>query len=166
MIGLPDRPIRRDMRFALSGIRKDLISRNPGFSVRSTGSSFVLGEQGRFVIHSADPKKARVIFTMHDSKRAFARDAGYRAKASKARDMTLWNPEGIGCYFAGQTEFDGVLFDRVYPGGIIVAPEARARWQNVFYGENNLAPPDELYWNQGTEPPQEIGPRVKRNRAE
>jgi len=147
MIGLPDKPIRRDMRFALSGIREDLISRDPGFSVRSTGSSFVLGRQGRFVIHSADPQKARVIFTMHDSKRAITRDAGYRAKASKARDMALWNPEGIGCYFAGRTEIDGIVFDKVYPGGIIVAPEARAKWKNVSYGKNNLAKPEKLYWD-------------------
>ncbi len=147
MIGLPEMPIRRDMRFALSGIRKDLISRNPGFSVRSTGSSFVLGHEGRFVIHSADPENARVIFTMHDTERAFARDASYRAKASKARDMALWNPEGIGCYFAGRTDVDGILFDRVYPGGIIVAPEARAKWKHVSYGQNNLAAPEELYWD-------------------
>ncbi|MBT3199490.1 MAG: hypothetical protein HN350_06195 [Phycisphaerales bacterium] len=145
MIGLPDRPIVRDTRFALSGIRRDLINRDPGFSVRSTGSSFVLGRQGRFVIHSADPKKARVIFTLHDSKRALARDAAYRAKASKARDMTLWNPEGIVCYFAGRTEIDGILFDKVYPGGIIATPEARAKWKNVFYGRDNLAAPEKLY---------------------
>jgi hypothetical protein len=144
-IGLPDKPIVRDMRFALSGIRKDLISDSPGFSVRSTGCSFVLGFQGRFVIHSADPKKARVIFTMHDSKRAITRDARYRAKAPRSRDIALWKTEGIGCYFAGQTEIDGILFDRVYPGGIIVAPEARAKWKNVFYGKNNLAKPEKLY---------------------
>ena len=59
--------------------------------------------------------------------------------------MGLWNPEGIGCYFAGRTEVDGILFDKVYPGGIIVAPEARANWTNVFYGEHNLAAPDDLY---------------------
>jgi hypothetical protein len=166
MIGLPDKPIRRDMRFALSGIRKELISRSPGFGVRSAGSSFVLGQQGRFVIHSADPKKARVIFTMHDSERAFARDAGYRAKASNARDMAYWNPEGIGCYFAGRTVVDGILFDKVYPGGIIVAPEARAKWKNVFYGQNNLAEPEELYWDLRKESPQDVGPRVRRSWAE
>ena len=53
MIGLPDKPIGRDMRFALSGIKKELINRSPGFSVRSTGSSFVLGQQGRFEIGRA-----------------------------------------------------------------------------------------------------------------
>jgi len=147
MIGLSDKPISRDMRFPLSGIRRDLLNRSPGFSVRATGSSFVMGSGGRFVIHSADPKKARVIFTLHDSKRAVARDAGYRAKARKARDMALWNPEGIVCYFAGRTEMDGVVFDKVYPGGIIVSPQARAKWKNVFYGRNNLAAPEKLYWD-------------------
>jgi len=151
MIGLPDKPIHKDMRFALSGVRKDLINRSPGFSVRATGSSFVLGQQGRFVIHSADPRKARVIFTLHDSKRAIARDTAYRAKAPRARDMALWKPEGIVCYFAGETDVDGILFDKTYPGGIVVAPEARAKWKNVFYGKGNLAAPEGLYWNLKTE---------------
>jgi len=146
-IGLPDRPIVRDMRFPLSGIRRDLINRSPGFGVRATGSSFVLGSAGRFVIHSVDPKKARVIFTMHDSKRAITRDVRYRAKAPKSRDMALWNPEGIVCYFAGRTEIDGIVFDKVYPGGIIATPEMRAKWKNVSYGKNNLATPEKLYWD-------------------
>jgi len=150
-IGLPERPIRRDMPFPLSGIKRELVNRSPGFSVRSTGSSFVLGSQGRFVVHSADPRKARVIFTMHDSERALANDIKYRAKAPNARDLDLWNPDGIVCYFAGRTDVDGILFDRCYPGGIVVAPEARAEWKNVFFGENNLAAPDELYWNLRTD---------------
>jgi len=144
-IGLPDKPITRDMLFPLSGIKKGLISRSPGFSVRSVGSSFVLGSQGRFVIHSADPKKARVIFTMHDSKRALARDASYRAKAPRSRDLSLWGAEGIGCHFAGATEIDGVMFDNIHPGGIVATPEARAKWKNVFYGKNNLAKPEKLH---------------------
>ncbi len=162
-IGLPDKPIRRDMRFALSGIRKDLVNHSPGLSVRSTGSSFVLGPQGLFAIHSADPKTARVIISMHDSKRALARDADYRAKSPKARDKALWNPEGIVCYFAGRTEIDGVLFDKLYPGGIVVAPDARSKWKNVSYGRNNLAEPEELYRDLTKEGPQEVGPRVKRS---
>jgi len=153
-IGLPDKPIVRDMRFALSGVKKGLINPNPGFSVRSAGSSFVLGPRGRFVVHSADPKKARVIFTMHDSKRALARDAGYRAKATKARDLSLWAAEGVVCHFAGRTEIDGVLFDKMHPGGIVASPEARAKWRNVFYGKNNLAPPEELHSDLKTEDPQ------------
>jgi len=149
-IGLPDKPIRRDMRFSLNGIKENLINRNPNFSVRSTGCSFVLGQRGRFVIHSANPQKARAIFTMHDSERAIANDARYRAMASKARDPAYWNPEGIVCYFAGQTEVNGIVFDKVYPGGIIVAPETRAKWKNVFYASHNLAEPEKLYWKLET----------------
>ncbi len=166
MIGLPDRPIRRDVRFPLCGIKKELINRNPSFSVRSTGCSFVLGPQGRFVIHNADPKKARVIFTMHDSERAIANDARYRAGASKSRDMALWNPEGIICYFGGRTDVNGIVFDKVCHGGIIVAPEARAKWKNVFYGENNLAEPERLYLDLNEEGPQELGRRVRQSREE
>jgi len=166
MIGLPDRPIRRDVRFPLSGIKKELINRNPAFSVRSTGCSFVLGQQGRFVVHSADPQKARVIFTMHDSERAIANDARYRAQAPASNDMALWKPEGIICYFGGQTEVNGIVFDKVCRGGIIVAPEVRAKWKNVFYGQDNLAEPEELYCDLSKEGPQELGNRVRKSREE
>ena len=124
----------------------------------------MLRQQGRFVVHSADPQKARVIFTMHDSERAIAHDARYRGKAPNARDLGLWNPEGILCYFAGQTDIDGILFDNFYPGGIAVAPEARAKWKNVFYGEHNLAEPEKLYWDLTKEGPQELGNRTKQSR--
>ena len=106
--------------------------------MRSAGSSFVLSQQGRFVIHSADPQNARVIFTMHDSE---------RANAAGARYTRGGQPEGIVCYFAGQTEIDGILFDKCHPGGIIATPESRANWKNVFYGKHNLAEPDKLYWD-------------------
>jgi hypothetical protein len=138
MIGLPDKPIRKDMPFPLSGVKKESINRTPGVDMRSSGSSFVLSQQGRFVIHSADPRNARVLFTMHDSERARAAGARY------TRDGP---PEGIVCYFAGQTEIDGILFDKSHPGGIIAPPETRAVWKNVFYGKHNLAASDELHWD-------------------
>jgi len=141
MIGLPDKPIRRDMAFALSGVRKDSINRAPPVDMRSAGSSFVLSEPGRFEVHSADPQRARVIFKMHDSERA--RKAG----AKFTRDG---KPDGIALYFAGKADLDGVVFDNVVEGGIMVSPRQRATWKNIFYGPRNLAEPEKLYWKLET----------------
>ena len=135
MIGLPDKPIRKDMLFPLGGVTKDRINRRPGGGMRIAGASFVLSNQGRFVIHSADPKEARVVFKMHDSERA--RDRGKRFGTSG----------GIICCFAGKAELNGVVFDNVHPGGIVAPPAMRKTWKNVFYGEHNLAEPEKLYWD-------------------
>jgi len=142
MIGLPDRPITRDMLFPVAGVTKDRIRRDPAGSNRTAGVSLLVGKQGRLVVHNADPAKARVIFKMYDSEKAKA-----RAK--------LWgdfdSPDGIALCFAGKTELNGVVFDDVYEGGIMVSPATRATWKNVFYGEHNLAEPDKLYWGLETE---------------
>ena len=29
----------------------------------------------------------------------------------------------------------------------MVSPQQRAKWKNVSYGDNNLAKPDKLYWD-------------------
>ena len=126
------------MPFPLGGVKKDLINRAPGGSMRIAGASFVLTDQGRFVVHSADPEKARVVFKMHDSDRALANGERY-ARGGK--------PEGIVCYFGGKAELDGVMFDNVFAGGIIAPPAMRKTWKNVFYGKHNLAEPEKLYWD-------------------
>ena len=135
MIGLPERPITRDMLFPVAGVEKDKIIGDPAEGNRTAGVSLLLGKQGRMVIYSADPAKARVIFKMHDSEKA------------KARGSRYGHPEGIVLDFAGKAELNGVVFDNVHERGIMVSPETRATWQNVFYGEHNLAEPDKLYRN-------------------
>jgi hypothetical protein len=70
---------------------------------------------------------------MHDSERA--------KKASRDE------PEGIVCYFAGNVELNGVVFDNVIEGGIVTPAATRATWKNIFYGEHNLAEPEKLYWD-------------------
>ena len=133
MFGLPDRPIRKDMAFVISGMTTKQINRNLGGGGRSPGASLILTDQSRFVIHSVDPKKARVIIKMHDSERAKAQAMG--------------TPEGIVCYFAGKAELNGVVFDNVLEGGIMVPAAMRKTWKNIFYGKNNLAEPEKLYWD-------------------
>jgi hypothetical protein len=134
MIGLPDRPITRDMPFPLAGVLKDKINRSASSNSRTTGASLIVSNQGRLAVYSADPAKARVVFSMWNTERA--RNEG--AKWGK--------PDGIILDFAGKAELNGVVFDNCYEGGIMVSPEQRATWKNVFYGEHNLAVPDKLYW--------------------
>jgi hypothetical protein len=138
MIGLPDKPISKDMPLYLSGVTTDLINRGPGGGMRIAGASFVLSDKGSFAVHSADPAKARVIFKMHDSERA--KEAGKRYN----RDGKAG---GLICYFAGKAELNGVMFDNVHPGGIIAPTAVRKAWKNIFYGKNNLAEPEKLYWD-------------------
>ena len=135
LIGTPRRPITRDMLFPVTGIEEEYIIRNPAGNIRTPGVSFLLGEEGRLVMHTADPTKARLIFRMHDSERA--REQGKR-----------WgDPQGIVLDFAGKAELDGVVFDNVLEEGLMVSPEQRAKWKNVSYGKNNLAEPDKLYYD-------------------
>jgi len=139
MIGLPERPITRDMLFPVAGVVQDRISRTPGEHLRTAGVSFMVGRQGRLVIHSADPTKARVIFKMHDSEKA-------KRKATE-RGRNWGQPDGIVMYFAGDTPLNGVVFDNVYENGIMVPSAVRRTWNNVFFGEHNLAEPEKLYWD-------------------
>jgi hypothetical protein len=134
-IGTPERPITRDMLFPLAGMEEEKISREPAENMRGSGVSLLVGKLGKIVIHSADPTKARVVFKMHDSERA--RKHGAR-----------WgDPKGIVLDFAGEAELNGVVFDNVLEGGLMATASQREGWQNLFYGEHNLAPREKLFWN-------------------
>ena len=141
MIGTPQRPITRDMIFAVTGIDEQNINRQPAENIRCPGVSFLVGEKGRLVMHTVDPTKARLVFKMHDSEKAKARGK------SRARDKRYGNPKGIVLDFLGEAKLNGVVFDNVLEGGLMVSPQQRATWKNVSYGENNLAEPDKLYWD-------------------
>jgi len=134
MIGTPERPITRDMLFPVTGIEEKNIIRTPAGGIRTPGVSFLLGQEGRLVLHSADPTKARLIFKMYDSDKA------------RERGKRYGTPKGIVLDFEGKAELNGVVFDNVLEGGLMVSPEMRATWKNVSYGKHNLAEPDKLYW--------------------
>jgi hypothetical protein len=134
MIGTPDRPITRDMLFPVVGVEEQYIIRKPAGGIRTPGVSFLVGPEGRLVMHTVDPTKARLIFKMHDSEKA------------KAAGKRYGNPKGTVLAFFGKSELDGVVFDNVLEGGIMVSPKQRAAWKNVSYGKGNLAEPEKLYW--------------------
>ena len=135
MIGTPERPITRDMLFPVVGIEEQYISRRPAGGLRTPGVSFLLSEGGRLVMHTVDPTRARLVFKMHDSDKA------------KSAGKKYGNPKGVVLAFFGKAELNGVVFDNVLEGGIMVSPHQRAQWKNVSYGKGNLAEPDKLYWN-------------------
>ncbi|NQT85562.1 hypothetical protein HQ560_02285 [bacterium] len=135
MIGTPERPITRDMLFPVTGIEEQHIIRKPAGGIRTPGVSFLLGQEGRLAMHTVDPTKARLVFKMHDSDKA------------KAAGKKYGNPKGTVLAFFGKAELNGVVFDNVLPGGIMAPPATRKTWKNIFYGENNLAEPEKLYWD-------------------
>jgi hypothetical protein len=135
MIGMPDRPIRKDMVLRLAGLKTKQINRQAAGNWRAPGVSLMISEQGRLVIHSSDPKKARLILKMHDSQRAVTRSKRWG------------EPDGLVCYFAGKTDLNGVVFENILEGGIISTPAARASWKNVSFGKSNAAGPEKLYWD-------------------
>ncbi|MDP6545208.1 MAG: discoidin domain-containing protein [Phycisphaerae bacterium] len=135
MIGMPDRPIRKDMVLRLAGLKTEQINRQAAGNWRAPGVSLMISEQGRLVIHSADPKKARLILKMHDSEKA------------KTRSKRWGTPDGLVCYFAGRTDLNGMVFDNILEGGIISTPAARAGWKNVSFGKRNATGTEKLYWD-------------------
>ena len=112
-----------------------MINRQAGGHARTAGVSLLVTEQGRLIMHSADPTKARVVFKMYDTEKA------------KERGKKYGNPDGIVLDFLGKAELNGVVFDNILEGGIMVTPEQKATWQNVSYGQHNLTEPAKLYWN-------------------
>ncbi|MEX0654379.1 MAG: hypothetical protein WD534_16115 [Phycisphaeraceae bacterium] len=46
-----------------------------------------------------------------------------------------------------QADYDGVRFDNLYHGSIIVAVGARRQWRNVFFGDDNADEPSMLFRN-------------------
>lgn len=77
--------------------------------------------------HSADPEKARLVFESH--KPGEALEAG-----------------GIRIIFQGEARLDGVLFDQVTAGGVLVGDlSVTDTWGHVYFGERNLVEGEGIY---------------------
>jgi len=138
MFGTPDHPLTRDLRFEAALFNAEDIDPAAKPAARTRGASIVLAKTGRIVTHSADPKTVRVVFCPRPA------DAPYSGYAVGERAGGREMPKGIAAVFAGETEFDGVVFEGFHKGGIVVDPKARTAWRNVSFGEN-LAPPEALF---------------------
>ena len=156
MFGTPEHPITRDLDFGGAYFMLENLNPDAKPSQRTAGASFVLGETGKMVVHSADPAKARVLFQPRskdlpvsqyvvDRKTGlwdFVKKGAPAAKEFWDSDVT---PDGVTAVFLGETDFNGVHFDGFYEGGIIVKKGDRSRWKNVTFGGNNLADPEKIF---------------------
>lgn len=152
LFGTPEKPLTRDLDFSACLYPLDRLNRDATPSDRASGASWVFGPESHAIIHSADPSKARVVFAPRS--RDLPLSGGPRdllkaeGRVRLAPDPAIWEhpdmPKGVIALFRGKTDFDGVVFDGFYEGGIIADPAASSKWKNVHFGDRNLAPPAQL----------------------
>ncbi len=134
--GTKEHPITRDLNVYCALFEREEVDPAAKPTQRTAGASFVLGDTGRIEVFSVDPTKARVIF------RPFPESTPY-SSYSWPRDKPV--PTGIAAIFAGETDFNGVVLDGFYKGGILIRKGARQNWKNVTYGEANEVKGDDLF---------------------
>jgi hypothetical protein len=167
MFGHPDKPLTRDLIFSANLFPYEGRAPNASPSQRTRGASYVLSETGKMITHSSDPRKARVVFrprskelpdpVVPDWHGHFVPDA------KRAANPALWEqpdmPNGLTAVFLGKTEFDGVVFEGFYRGGMFVNPEDVKAWRNVTWADGNQGTPEQLVaWPSKTVPSVKIEP--------
>jgi len=131
--GSPERPLTSDAFVMLGFAAND----KPGL----TGLYAAKGSQVR--VYSANPAKARLVFTSITS-RADYHD-GHGKRIGNPTKKASGN-EGITMQLAGDVSLNGVLFDYVCKNGIKLAdPSGRRKWSNVAFGPHNAARGDGLF---------------------
>jgi len=155
--GLPDRPLRRDATLGLnfknhSKSPYDLGGKSDKKMVAFTTvrvPSLIMHPGSALRSHSADGKALLTLvcnaypFSKYrpdpggeTERKALAQDPGIK----RLYDWFDAIPRGLDCWFAATTTVDGVRFDGVRAGGLLLAdPAQRSRWQRVEYGTRNLA---------------------------
>ncbi len=141
LAGTPKRPLTSDCTLGLSfkskGHAKGLkqIKSSP-----SDPGGLVLHKEGTFIVHSADPKTARLVFNWHRRP-----NESFPLKDGEPEEMAAL-PHGIEMVLLGEAQFNGVEFDDVIKGGIHMAdPAMRSTWKNITFGSSNFGKPDELF---------------------
>ncbi len=93
-------------------------------------------------VYTADPKKARLVFSSPNARAGFCDGQGRKVGNP---DKSAGNGYGTILRLAGDVQFDGVMLDYVRPGGLRPADPAMMKgWQNVFYGPHNAGAVGEL----------------------
>jgi hypothetical protein len=146
MAGTPERPLTKDCFLGLSYKAKGRMKgadprRKPG---KPDDYGLVVTPRGAIRVHSQDPGKARLVIGYHGRtvRVGWGRDAYTQPEPPAFQAL----PHKIDMVLLGSVTFNGVVFDDVLKGGVLLPdPAARSRWQNVFYGDNNDGKPDELF---------------------
>jgi hypothetical protein len=135
--GSPERPITRDATLGVSykWVSKDVpyntgsIKRqDAAYRVGGTPVGLAVDRGAQVRVYSADPRRARLHIGWH----------GIQGKAGE--------PQSINMALYGDVQLDGVLFDHIKVGGIVLPDlSLRSRWKNVYFGPHNEGPPKSLF---------------------
>ena len=128
LCGTPEHPLTRDLIIPCCLYNLDDLTGQPQVGQRTTGASFVLGETGKMIVNSKDPKAARVVFSPIGE----GNPVSQYVVAPRAKNRPM--PTGITAVFRGEVCFDGVVFEGFYKRGVIVSPDSRGKWKNVSVG--------------------------------
>jgi len=99
---------------------------------------------GKVRVFSENPETARLVLRWNGNRPHFLRDDN---KADKDK-LDAWGKvnKKIDVAFLGDVQFNGVVFDDLHKGGVKLAdPAIRKGWKNVFFGNGNAAPGEELF---------------------
>jgi len=130
--GLPDRPLTRDATIMLG--KKDYTGVMGVWSPGDDHCALMVHPGGRMRIHSADPKKARLVF----------QNTGFDQNLDNlSLNLAPWTidsprwaslPKRIETTFLGDVVLDGVLFKDLYRGGIRLKDAGmKSAWKNVVF---------------------------------
>ena len=147
LAGTPERPLTKDCFLGLSYKAKERITkealggRHPG---RPDDYSLVILPDGMLSVHSESPKKARLVIGYHGRtvRVGWGQDAYTKPEPPELKAL----PHKIDMVLLGDVRLNGVMFDHILEGGILLRDlDIVKKWQNIFYGRNNAAAPDSLY---------------------
>jgi hypothetical protein len=158
--GLPERPLTRDAyvgltyqnpngtKFYPSGI--DTWPEKKKMEDRLVPLLLYAGS--RIKTYSTDVKSACLVITWVglEAKEYYTSKLLFRRMSKKGQDYLVRQLDSLPKYvmaaFAKGAEVDGVRFDRFLRDGILLEdPSVRQSWRNVFFGDDNQAPPDQLF---------------------
>jgi len=143
LAGTPKRPLTKDatlgLCFKAKGNGRGRKEKGAISNTQEGELGLLLYKEGRIAVHSVDPEKARLVIRW----RGFGEKRP--GKEHEHPDIAAM-PHGIDMLLLGKTDFDGVEFRHVLPGGIRMPdPSVRRRWKHVTFGEGNFAEPDKLF---------------------
>lgn len=167
MFGHPDKPLTRDLDFSANLFPFEGRDPNARPDQRTRGASYVLAETGRMITHSSDPATARVLFRPRPLNLPNPTVPDWLGKFVPHRnqppDPALWKqpdmPNGLTAVFLGETDFNGVVFDGFYRGGIFIDPAKTKTWRNFTWGDKNHGTLEQVVaWPPATSPSVRIEP--------
>lgn len=135
--GTPERPLTRDATIGLSFKAKGDTTLVPEAFKPGSPSDYglVVNPKGSLLVHSADPQKARLVFTWN----------GLSSNLHKGPDKPDPVARHVDLVLQGKVDLAGVHFDRIRTGGILISDPAIRSKGAISFGEHNQGGPDTLF---------------------